>query len=215
MRPTTSTTTSTNNSKNIRQISQIFWKLRSVSTPIFSRFNSTIWRIFCGSSFRFLTHSRYNFKWDCERRVKFGLRYPCFGENYFVIYREGKKLIGYCYSPPWLRMEQQNLCQIMAGRSSYSYLRNFPELWERKEGGRRRIFLSETEIRIYETQVTKSRNAPATDREVARYKVPWKEGSVNLIDWERDDRKRAKTVRHSTTETTGRKVCQLLECFFF
>lgn len=136
MRPTTSTTTSTNNSKNIsRQISQIFWKLRSVSTPIFSRFNSTIWRIFCGSSFRFLTHSRYNFKWDCERRVKFGLRYPCFGENYFVIYREGKKLIGYCYSPPWLRMEQQNLCQIMAGRSSYSYLRNFPELWE-PEGGR-------------------------------------------------------------------------------
>ena len=74
MRPTTSTTTSTNNSKNIRQISQIFWKLRSVSTPIFSRFNSTIWRIFCGSSFRFLTHSRYNFKRDCERRVKFGLR---------------------------------------------------------------------------------------------------------------------------------------------
>jgi len=138
---------------------------------------------------------------------------PCFGENYFVISRR-KKLIGYCYSPPWLRMEQQNLCQIMAGRSSYSYLRNFPELWERKEGGRRRIFLSETEIRIYETQVTKSRNAPATDREVARYKVPWKEGSVNLIDWERDDRKRAKTVRRSTTETTGRKVCQLLECFF-
>jgi hypothetical protein len=158
MRPTTSTTTSTNNSKNIsRQISQIFWKLRSVSTPIFSRFNSTIWRIFCGSSFRFLTHSRYNFKWDCERRVKFGLRYPCFGENYFVISRR-KKLIGYCYSPPWLRMEQQNLCQIMAGRSSYSYLRNFPELWERKEGGRRADLLignGNTNLRDASYEITK------------------------------------------------------------
>ena len=156
MRPTTSTTT--NNSKNIsRQISQIFWKLRSVSTPIFSRFNSTIWRNFCGSSFRFLTHSRYNFKRDCERRVKFGLRYPCFGENYFVIYREGKKLIGYCYSPPWLRMEQQNLCQIMAGRSLFLFTK-FPGIMRngREEAGgssyrKRKYEFTRRKLRNHET----------------------------------------------------------------
>ena len=215
MRPTTSTTTSTNNSKNIsRQISQIFWKLRSVSTPIFSRFNSTIWRIFCGSSFRFLTHSRYNFKWDCERRVKFGLRILVL-EKTTLLSIEKEKI-------DWLllfsTMATDGAAEFMSnyGRSVQLFLfTKFPGIMRtgRREAGER-IFLSETEIRIYETQVTKSRNAPATDREVARYKVPWKEGSVNLIDWERDDRKRAKTVRHSTTETTGRKVCQLLECFF-
>lgn len=36
-----------------------------------------------------------------------------------ICYREGKKLID-CYSPPWLRMEQ-NLCQIMAGRSLFLF----------------------------------------------------------------------------------------------
>ena len=156
MRPTTSTTTSTNNSKNIsRQISQIFWKLRSVSTPIFSRFNSTIWRIFCGSSFRFLTHSRYNFKWDCERRVKFGLRYPCFGENYFVIYREGKNWLAIVilhHGYGWSSRIYVKLWQV----GPYSYLRNY----ERKGGGssyRKR----KTNLRDASYEITKR---PATDR---------------------------------------------------
>lgn len=48
-------------------------------------------------------------------------------------------------------------------------------MYERKGG--RRIFLSETEKRIYETQVTKSRNAPLLI-EVARCR--YKGGSVNL-----------------------------------
>jgi hypothetical protein len=47
-----------------------------------------------------------------------------------------KEKIDWLLSPPWLRMEQ-NLCQIMAGRSLFL----FTKLWTKG----RRIFLSETE----------------------------------------------------------------------
>ena len=159
MRPTTSTTTSTNNSKNIsRQISQIFWKLRSVSTPIFSRFNSTIWRIFCGSSFRFLTHSRYNFKWDCERRVKFGLRYPCFGENYFVIYREGKNWLAIVilhHGYGWSSRIYVKLWQVGPVIPIYEISRNY-ENGRREAGGgssyrKRKYEFTRRKLRNHET----------------------------------------------------------------
>lgn len=158
MRPTTSTTTSTNNSKNIsRQISQIFWKLRSVSTPIFSRFNSTIWRIFCGSSFRFLTHSRYNFKRDCERRVKFGLRILVL-EKTTLLSIEKEKI-------DWLllfsTMATDGAAEFMSnyGRSVlipiYEISRNYEN---RKEGGRRADLLignGNTNLRDASYEITK------------------------------------------------------------
>lgn len=64
------------------------------------------------------------------------------------------------------------------GRSVLIPIYEISRNYEKRKGGGRRIFLSETEIRIYETQVTKSRNAPATDREVARCR--FKGGVSNL-----------------------------------
>jgi len=81
-----------------------------------------------------------------------------------------KEKIDWLLSPPWLRMEQ-NLCQIMAGRSLFLL---GTKLWtERREAD----LLIGNGKRIYETQVTKSRNAPLLI-EVARCR--YKGGSVNL-----------------------------------
>lgn len=44
------------------------------------------------------------------------------------------------------------------GRSVLIPIYEISRNYEKRKGGGRRIFLSETEIRIYETQVTKSRN---------------------------------------------------------
>lgn len=149
MRPTSTT----NNSKTSGK-SQIL-KTPFVSTPFReSKFNSTIWRNFCGSSFRFLTHSRYNFKRDCERRVKFGFEILVLERK--ICYREGKW--------NWLivisTMATDGAAEFMSnyGRSVLIPIYEISRNYEKRKGGGRRIFLSETEIRIYETQVTKSRN---------------------------------------------------------
>lgn len=138
--------------KNIRQISIL--KTPFVSTPFReSKFNSTIWRNFCGSSFRFLTHSRYNFKRDCERRVKFGFEILVLERK--ICYREGKW--NWLLSPPWLRMEQQNLCQIMAGRSLFLFTK-FPGIMRngREEAGgssyrKRKYEFTRRKLRNHET----------------------------------------------------------------
>lgn len=102
----------------------------------------------------------------------------------------------------------------------YGWSRIYVKLWQvgpysywvwnyERKGGQADLLIGNGK-RIYETQVTKSRNAPLLI-EVARCR--YKGGSVNLrlrTRWPETE----KTVRHSTTETTGRKVCQLLECFF-
>ena len=44
------------------------------------------------------------------------------------------------------------------GRSVLIPIYEISRNYEKRKGGGRRIFLSETEIRIYETQVTNSRN---------------------------------------------------------
>ena len=159
MRPTTSTTTSTNNSKNIsRQISQIFWKLRSVSTPIFSRFNSTIWRIFCGSSFRFLTHSRYNFKWDCERRVKFGLRILVLEKTTLLSIEKEKNWLAIVilhHGYGWSSRIYVKLWQVGPVIPIYEISRNYEN---RKEGGRRADLLignGNTNLRDASYEITK------------------------------------------------------------
>lgn len=149
MRPTSTT----NNSKTSGK-SQIL-KTPFVSTPFReSKFNSTIWRNFCGSSFRFLTHSRYNFKRDCERRVKFGFEILVL-ERKFVIEKENE--IDWLLSPPWLRMEQQNLCQIMAGRSLFLFTK-FPGIMRngREEAGgssyrKRKYEFTRRKLRNHET----------------------------------------------------------------
>lgn len=148
MRPTSTT----NNSKTSGK-SQIL-KTPFVSTPFReSKFNSTIWRNFCGSSFRFLTHSRYNFKRDCERRVKFGFEILVLERK--ICYREGKW--NWLLSPPWLRMEQQNLCQIMAGRSLFLFTK-FPGIMRngREEAGgssyrKRKYEFTRRKLRNHET----------------------------------------------------------------
>lgn len=130
MRPTTST--STNNSKT----SGKFWKLRSWVSP-FRDQNSIqqfLWlvvsevlptqdiilnEIASGESNLVILRSLF---WREKLRCKFVIE---------------KEKIDWLLSPPWLRMEQ-NLCQIMAGRSLFL----FTKLWTE---GRRRIFLSETE----------------------------------------------------------------------
>lgn len=164
MRPTTSTTNKKTTGK-----SQIL-KTPFVSSP-FRDQNSIQQFLHMARRFRGLTHSRYNFKWDRERRVKFGYSEILVLEktSLQICYREGKKLIDWL-SPPWLRMEQ-NLCQIMAGRSLFLL---GMKLWtERREAD----LLIGNGKRIYETQVTKSRNAPLLI-EVARCR--YKGGSVNL-----------------------------------
>lgn len=120
MRPTSTT----NNSKTSGK-SQIL-KTPFVSTPFReSKFNSTIWRNFCGSSFRFLTHSRYNFKRDCERRVKFGFEILVL-ERKFVIEKENEIDCYLHHGYGWSSRIYVKLWQV----GPYSYLRNFPELWE-------------------------------------------------------------------------------------
>jgi len=151
MRPTTSTT---NNSKNIRQISK-FWKF--VSTP-FSRDQNSIQQFdefFVARRFRGLTHSRYNFKWDRGAASQIWFLDPCFGEKN-LLSRRKMKLID-CYSPPWLRMEQQNLCQIMAGRSLFLFTK-FPGIMRngREEAGgssyrKRKYEFTRRKLRNHET----------------------------------------------------------------
>lgn len=93
-----------------------------------------------------------------------------------LLSRRKMKLID-CYSPPWLRMEQQNLCQIMAGRSLFLFTK-FPGIMR---NGREEAGGSSYRKRKYEFTRRKLRNhetLPATDREVARCR--YKGGVSNL-----------------------------------
>jgi hypothetical protein len=72
-----------------------------------------------------------------------------------LCYREGKW--------NWLlfsTMATDGAAEFMSnyGRSVLIPIYEISRNYEKRKGGGRRIFLSETEIRIYETQVTKSRN---------------------------------------------------------
>ena len=147
MRPTTST----NNSKTS---GKPFEKTPFVSTPF--RDQNSIQQfdeIFEARRFRGLTHSRYNFKWDCERRVKFGLR-SLFWRK--LCYREGKW--------NWLIVIStmatdgaENLCQIMAGRSLFLFTK-FPGIMRngREEAGgssyrKRKYEFTRRKLRNHET----------------------------------------------------------------
>jgi hypothetical protein len=105
--------------------------------------------------FRGLTHSRYNFKWDRGAASQIWFWDPCFGEKKFVN-REGKwnwLIVILHHGYGWSREFMSNY-----GRSVLIPIYEISRNYEKRKGGGRRIFLSETEIRIYETQVTKSRN---------------------------------------------------------
>ena len=150
MRPTTST----NNSKTSGK-SQIL-KTPFVSFPFQrSKFNSTI---FVARRFRGLTHSRYNFKWDRERRVKFGYSEILVLErktSLQICYREGKNWLNDCYlhhGYGWSRIYVK-LWQV----GPYSYLRNY----ERKGGGGSSYRKRKTNLRDASYEITKR---PATDR---------------------------------------------------
>lgn len=189
--------------KNIRQI----LKTPFVSTP-FSRDQNSIQQfdeIFVARRFVFLptqdiilneiASGESNLVWD-----------PCFGEN-FVIEKENEID---CYSPPWLRMEQ-NLCQIMAGRSLFLFTK-FPGIMR---NGREEAGGSSYRKRKYEFTRRKLRNHETPPLLIEKSHVAdTKEGSVIYLRLRTRWPETGKTVRHSTTETTGRKVCQLLECFF-
>jgi len=182
MRPTTSTT---NNSKNIRQISK-FWKF--VSTP-FSRDQNSIQQFdefFVARRFRGLTHSRYNFKWDRGAASQIWFWDPCFGEKNLLSRRKMKLIVILHHGYGWSSRIYVKLWQV----GPYSYLRNFPELWE-TEGRRPADLLignGNTNLRDASYEITKPNPLLIEKSHVA----DTKEGSVNLIDWERDDRKREK-----------------------
>lgn len=162
MRPTTST--STNNSKTSGK-SQIL-KTPFVSFPFQrSKFNSTIFVV--ARRFRGLTHSRYNFKWDRERRVK------CYSEilvlektSLQICYREGKN---------WLIVISTMATNGAEFMSNYGRSVLIP-IYEIMNGREEADLLIGNGKRIYETQVTKSRNAPLLIEVARRYKG----GSVNL-----------------------------------
>jgi hypothetical protein len=147
MRPTTST--STNNSKTSGK-SQIL-KTPFVSFPFQrSKFNSTI---FVARRFRGLTHSRYNFKWDRERRVKFGYSEILVLErktSLQICYREGKN---------WLIVISTMATDGAEFMSNYGRSVLIP-IYEIMNGREEADLLIGNGKRIYETQVTKSRNAP-------------------------------------------------------
>lgn len=147
MRPTTST--STNNSKTWGK-SQIL-KTPFVSFPFQrSKFNSTI---FVARRFRGLTHSRYNFKWDRERRVKFGYSEILVLErktSLQICYREGKN---------WLIVISTMATDGAEFMSNYGRSVLIP-IYEFMNGREEADLLIGNGKRIYETQVTKSRNAP-------------------------------------------------------
>lgn len=159
MRPTTSTTT---NKKNIRQISNFENSVREFPFQR-SKFNSTI---FVARRFRGLTHSRYNFKWDRERRVK------CYSEilvlektSLQICYREGKN---------WLIVISTMATNGAEFMSNYGRSVLIP-IYEIMNGREADLLIGNGK-RIYETQVTKSRNAPLLIEVARRYKG----GSVNL-----------------------------------
>jgi hypothetical protein len=135
--------------KNIRQT---FWKTPFVSTPF--RDQNSIQQfdeIFEARRFVFLptqdiilneiASGESNLVWD-----------PCFGEN-FVIEKENEIDCYLHHGYGWSREFMSNY-----GRSVLIPIYEISRNYEKRKGGGRRIFLSETEIRIYETQVTKSRN---------------------------------------------------------
>ena len=110
-----------------------------------------------------------------------------FWREKFVIEKENE--IDWLLSPPWLRMEQRIYVKLWQV-GPYSYLRNFPELWE-TEGRRPADLLignGNTNLRDASYEITKPNPLLIEKSHVA----DTKEGSVNLIDWERDDRKREK-----------------------
>jgi hypothetical protein len=88
------------------------------------------------------------------RRVKFGFEILVLERKF--VNREGKW--------NWLivisTMATDGAAEFMSnyGRSVLIPIYEISRNYEKRKGGGRRIFLSETEIRIYETQVTKSRN---------------------------------------------------------
>jgi hypothetical protein len=119
------------------------------------------------------------------RRVKFGFEILVLERKF--VNREGKW--NWLLSPPWLRMEQRIYVKLWQV-GPYSYLRNFPELWE-TEGRRPADLLignGNTNLRDASYEITKPNPLLIEKSHVA----DTKEGSVNLIDWERDDRKREK-----------------------
>jgi hypothetical protein len=110
---------------------------------------------------------------------------PCFGEKNLLIEKENE--IDWLLSPPWLRMEQRIYVKLWQV-GPYSYLRNFPELWE-TEGRRPADLLignGNTNLRDASYEITKPNPLLIEKSHVA----DTKEGSVNLIDWERDDREK-------------------------
>ena len=109
------------------------------------------------------------------RRVKFGFEILVLERKF--VNREGKW--NWLLSPPWLRMEQRIYVKLWQV-GPYSYLRNFPELWE-TEGRRPADLLignGNTNLRDASYEITKR---PATDRSRTQ---------IQRLDWERDDRKR-------------------------
>ena len=168
--------------KNIRQT---FWKTPFVSTPF--RDQNSIQQfdeIFEARRFVFLptqdiilneiASGESNLVWD-----------PCFGEN-FVIEKENEIDCYLHHGYGWSSRIYVKLWQV----GPYSYLRNFPELWE-TEGRRPADLLignGNTNLRDASYEITKPNPLLIEKSHVA----DTKEGSVNLIDWERDDRKREK-----------------------
>jgi len=150
MRPTSTT----NNSKTSGK-SQIFWKLRTSWVPLSEikiQFNNL-------TKFLRLVVSVVLPTQDiilneiAARRVKFGFEILVLERKF--VNREGKW--NWLLSPPWLRMEQQNLCQIMAGRSLFLFTK-FPGIMRngREEAGgssyrKRKYEFTRRKLRNHET----------------------------------------------------------------
>lgn len=138
--------------KNIRQI----LKTPFVSTP-FSRDQNSIQQfdeIFVARRFVFLPTQDIILNEIASGESNLVLR-SLFWREKFVIEKENE--IDWLLSPPWLRMEQQNLCQIMAGRSLFLFTK-FPGIMRngREEAGgssyrKRKYEFTRRKLRNHET----------------------------------------------------------------
>lgn len=149
MRPTSTT----NNSKTSGK-SQ-FWKLRSW-VPLSENQNSIqqFDEIFVARRFVFLPTQDIILNEIASGESNLVLR-SLFWREKFVIEKENE--IDWLLSPPWLRMEQQNLCQIMAGRSLFLFTK-FPGIMRngREEAGgssyrKRKYEFTRRKLRNHET----------------------------------------------------------------
>lgn len=147
MRPTSTT----NNSKTSGK-SQ-FWKLRSW-VPLSENQNSIqqFDEIFVARRFVFLPTQDIILNEIASGESNLVLRSLFWREN--LLSRRKMKLIVIS------TMATDGAAEFMSnyGRSVLIPIYEISRNYEKRKGGGRRIFLSETEIRIYETQVTKSRN---------------------------------------------------------